>query len=180
MKRLHPMTVKELETGDAGTTEIATPERCEVAIVYFDKPSRDRGIHLCDTLLQRFKDDLDFHFTWWNVRYLTDPHIAHLASDAIVNSDLIVFAAGENAELSPEVKKRLERWMRRRQGREGALAVYLKAPSNAAEQSPLNAYVRAVAERSHMDYLGSAATEMRHDPTFDQFRFPTSHWGINE
>src|SRR5688572_1395837 len=95
------MEVTELEHREAGMPEIATPERCEVAIVYFDKPSRDRAIHLCDTLLERFKDDLDFEFTWWNVRYLTDPHIAHLASEAIANSDLIVFAAGENAELSP-------------------------------------------------------------------------------
>ena len=174
------MEVTELEHREAGMPEIATPERCEVAIVYFDKPSRDRAIHLCDTLLQRFKDDLDFHFTWWNVRYLTDSHIAHLASEAIINSDLIVFAAGENAELSPGVKKRLERWMRKRQGREGALAVYLEAPSDAAQQNPLDAYARGVAARAHLDYVAAPEPDTRRDPTFDQFRFPTSHWGINE
>jgi hypothetical protein len=146
--------------------------------VYFDKPSRDRAIHLCDTLLERFKDDLDFEFTWWNVRYLTEPHVAHLASEAIVNSDLIVFAAGENAELSPQVKRRLERWMRQRQGREGALAVYLEAPSTA--ENPLDAYARGVAARAHLDYVAPTVAETRHHSTFDQFKFPTSHWGINE
>src|SRR5215469_18601593 len=66
------------------------PEVCQVAMVYEDPATRDYAIQLCDSLSRKFQDDLEFEFTWWGFKYLSDPEIAQQASRAAAEADLIV------------------------------------------------------------------------------------------
>ena len=92
------MSVSQLKTGGGW---IEAPERCEVAVVYDDIASRDRAIRVCDSLANRFKDDLDFEFTWWNVRFFEDPAIEQLAEQAAAAADLIFFSTARSTEFTP-------------------------------------------------------------------------------
>jgi len=172
------------------------PERCEVAIVYDDIASRVRGMHLSENLASRFKGDLDFNFTWWNVRFLKDPQISSLAEEAAAEADLVLFSISQAAEPAPALKNWIRRWLTRRQGDEGAMAVLLDQSTATKDQiTPLESYLRKVAEGGRMDFLprmmpiavpsrnggrhSSTATEsVRETPVSAPHE--NSHWGINE
>jgi hypothetical protein len=174
------------------------PERCEVAVVYDDVASRVRAIHLSENLASRFEGDLDFNFTWWNVRFLKDPQISSLAEEAVAEADLVLFSISQAAEPAPALKDWIKRWLSRRQSDEGALAVLLDQSTASKDQiTPLESYLRKVAEGGHMDFLprmmpAATATSSRHsprDPRTDKKSLgdnprplsqENSHWGINE
>ena len=169
---------------------------CEVAVVYDGTPSRDRAVHMCDSLVNRFKDDLDFEFTWWNVRFFENPEIEHLAEQAAAQADLIFYSSAGPAEPSPDVKKWVEGWLACREGEEGALAVWIGKPGEVqGTVTPLESYLREVARRGHMDFLpfvyptATISTDLiAHQPNPGVLspanKFPTpppmSQWGINE
>jgi len=170
--------------------------RCEVAVVYDDTSSRDRAIRMCDNLVNRFKDDLDFAFTWWNVRFFENPEIEQLAEQAAAEADLIFFSSAGAAEPSLEVKKWIEGWLACRETQEGALAVWVDKSTEMQDRiTPLEFYLRDVAERGHLDFLPLVypAATISQDPIRRQVSQdvrrpenqlpnspPISHWGINE
>src|SRR5882762_3446595 len=131
-----------------------TPELCQVAVVYDDVASRVRAIHLSENLASRFEGDLDFNFTWWNVRFLKDPQISRLAEEAVAEADLVLFSISQAAEPAPALKEWIKRWLSRRQSDEGALAVLLDQSTATKDQiTPFELYLRKVAEGGHMDFL---------------------------
>jgi len=160
-------------------------DQCEVAVLYDDSSARDRAISLCDRLASHFKGDLDFNFTWWSVRFLKDPEIAHLAEEASRQADLLLFSASEGLEPSAELKGWIEEWLAHRGDGEAALAVQVKKAKG--ETTPLESYLNAVARRGHLDYLPLIVPEAGHGPSSPQRLFlsnplsaESSHWGINE
>lgn len=180
----------------AGGGWIDAPERCEMAVVYDDTASRDRAIRICDSLVNRFKGDLDFEFTWWNVRFFEDPAIEHLAEQAAAAADLIFFSIARSTEPSLEVKNWIEGWLACRETQEGALAVWVDKSSEIQDKiSPLEIYLREVAQRGHLDFLPliSPAAPIAPEVIRNQgspgasgpgddlpLPPPISHWGINE
>jgi len=172
-----------------------TPERCEVAVVYDDIASRVRAIHLSENLASRFEGDLDFNFTWWNIRFLKDPQISTLAENAAAEADLVLFSISKAAEPATPLKNWIRRWLTRRQSDEGALAVLLDQSTASKDQvTPLESYLRKMAEGGHMDFLprmmpmAAAPSSARHAgdikaPARDSsgsISHENSHWGINE
>jgi hypothetical protein len=163
-------------------------ERCSIAVVYTDRPSRQRALGLCDSLAGRFGQELQLEFTWWNTRYLEDSRVAQLASDAVANSDLILFSTDDTVTLAPEVKAWLERGMRQPDDRERAFAAYLdRNPSGPGRKekrpaSSLEDYLRTVAAKARMDYLAlSPVSSSEAAPArIERPRAAPSHWGINE
>jgi hypothetical protein len=161
-----------------------TSERCSIAVVYTDRPSRQRALGLCDSLAGRFGDELQLEFTWWNTRYLEDSRVAQLASNAVANSDLVLFSADETVTLAPEVKAWLERGMRQPDDRQRAFAAYVDRNTGTPPRkerrsaSSLEDYLRTVATKAHMDYLAlspvASAAAATNTPVVP------SHWGINE
>src|SRR6267142_1820248 len=135
--------------GDGGW--LPRSDRCEVAVVYDDIFARDRAISLCDRLASHFKGDLDFKFTWWSVRFLKDPEIAHLAEEASSKADLLLFSSSAGVEPSPDLKGWIEGWLAHRGDQEGALAVQVNKVKG--EVTPLESYLSTVARRGHLDYL---------------------------
>lgn len=174
-----------------------TPERCEVAVVYDDIASRVRAMHLSESLANRFEGDLDFNFTWWNIRFLKDPQISNLAEEAAAEADLVLFSIGEAAEPAPALKAWIRRWLARRQSDEGALAVLLDQTIATKDHiTPLESYLRKVADGGHMDFLprmmpvepdmGPDSPNRKASVSDNSVRksfgvaHQNSHWGINE
>ena len=162
-----------------------TSERCSIAVVYTDRSSRERALGICDSLAGRFGQELQLEFTWWNTRYLQDSTVARLASDALAQSDLVLFSTDDDATLTPEVKQWLEVGMQPSAERERAFAAYLEKPTGGGGRrarrysSGLDTYLRAVARQARMDYLAlaPATSETEH---VESEGAPSSHWGINE
>src|SRR5256885_3820941 len=156
-----------------------TPERCEVAVVYDDIASRVRAIHLSESLASRFHGDLDFNFTWWNVRFLKDPQISRLAENAAAQADLVLFSISQASEPAPVLKDWIRRWLAHRESDEGALAVLLDQSTASKDQiTPLEFYLRKVAEGGHMDFLPRMMPQA--SPRTLSVSHENSHWGINE
>jgi hypothetical protein len=177
------MMKKKDRTPTQGHT-VKTSERCSIAVVYTDQPSRQRAFGICDSLAGRFGPELQLEFTWWNTRYLQDSTVAQLASEAVANSDLILFSTDANATLTPEVKRWLEVGMPQSQ-RERAFAAYLdKHPGGARRARPstsaLDSYLRTVARQARMDYLALAPSPAAEPALEPQQGAPLSRWGINE
>ena len=125
------------------------PEVCSIVVIYEDAATRDRAVHLCNALAHRFSEELDFEFTWWRFKFLSEPEIARQAARAALEADLIVVSVHHEADLPLEVKAWFERWLSDQQPTEGALVV-LHAP-----QEPVvpDQYLRLVALRANLDYL---------------------------
>jgi len=155
------------------------PERCEVAVVYDDIAARVRAMHVSENLASRFEGDLDFNFTWWNVRFLKDPQISRLAEDAAAEADLVLFSISQATEPAPALKAWIKRWLALRRSDEGALAVLLDQSIATKDQiTPLESYLRTVAEGGHMDFLPRMTPQAPARTV--SVSHQNSHWGINE
>jgi hypothetical protein len=177
------MRKKDHTPTEGQTLDLA--ERCSIAVVYTDRPSRQRALGLCDSLAGRFGRELQLEFTWWNTRYLEDSRVAQLASDAVANSDLVLFSTDDTVTLTPGVKAWLERGMRQPDDRQRAFAAYLErkpeSPRPQEKESPaLEDYLRNVATKARMDYLAFAPASEPATASTPRRRPAPSHWGINE
>ena len=184
---------------DPAGARLDIPERCEVAVVYDDVASRVRAIRLSESLTSRFAGDLDFNFTWWNIRFLKDPQISVLAEEAAAEADLVLFSISQAGEPAPALKDWVKRWLACRKSNDGALAVLLDQSVASKDQiTPLESYLRKVAEGGRMDFLpelippltaGIDSRQSLRDPRTERqssgenphsLSRENSHWGINE
>lgn len=123
-------------------------------VIYEDTATRDRAIHLCDSLVRNFWSDLSIEFTWWKFDYLRDAEISRLAAEAAAPADLVLFSAHARKELPPSVESWIESWLRRREDRPAALVALIGLATDQFKGlSPIHIYLRDVAERARMDYL---------------------------
>ena len=175
-------------------------EALTVAVIYEDGATRDRAMSLCDHLVHKLWEDIDFEFSWWKCDYLNDPGIAADAAVAASRADMIIFSGDADRDLSPAVKTWTETWAAQRENREGALVALIGTGNGPIQGSgSSHIYLRDVAQRTEMDYLtnlpdplsetvnGSVqAIASRSAPvssvldSFLQRVSPASHWGINE
>jgi hypothetical protein len=175
----------ELDQGSLNDRRVESPECCVSAILYDEPRSRDLALALCDQLQARFWRDLDFEFTWWNLRFLADPHIAWSAAQAVSAADVIVFSLQDQVGLAGDIKGWIETWLPDRHGRTGALATLTLAPAEVLKHSPASvSFLESVAQRAGMDFLPLAASAAIAKPALRWPVFPPipapSNWGINE
>jgi hypothetical protein len=160
-------------------------------MVYEDPATRDYAIQLCDSLSQKFQDDLEFEFTWWGFKYLSDPEIAQQASQAAAEADLIVVCVHRSGIFPSEVQKWFEAWSSERQLPEGALVVVEVSGQIEDPQASQHQPLKSLAQRANLDYLAlpfvtpatsngtSKAGSHEIENRFEE-RYHSSGWGINE
>ena len=173
---------------------------CAVVVAYEDTATRDRAVLLCDHLVNKLWDDLDFELSWWKFDFLRDPQIAAEAAAAAGKADMVVFSAHAAQEFPPTVKTWVESWVANRDGRDSALVALIGMEEDLTKgTSPIHIYLRDVAHRAKMDYLsdvpdapsvgvdGSVGAIAQRAETVTsvmerilQQASPPSHWGINE
>ena len=187
------MSAMELKAQEAWTEK---PDWCEVIAIYDDLPCRNAAIKLCHNLAHQFEDDLDFTFSWWNIKYLMDPQLARQAAAAASRADLLIFSTTSDLDLPADVKGWIEEWLPARLGREGALTV-LTQQSHHPEllTSPLGQHLSSVARRGELDFISPHSLlsedawetirlrEQKVTPVLDEIlrrTHPVSHWGLNE
>jgi hypothetical protein len=167
-------------------------KRCAVVSIYEDLGGRDLLLHLCDSLAQRFKGDLEFQFDWWRFKYLADPEIAMEAAQCAAQADLILLAA-HSPELPIDVQRWFERWLPYRGAGDGALVLVQPSPNDTSQFLP--AFLRRTAKRASLDYLrlsssasgpdeaGAGAGSSLFQPYINELLTDEEapmHWGINE
>ena len=173
------------------------PQVCTLAVVYEDAPARDLAIRLCDGLARKFEKELDFEFTWWRFKYLSEPEIARQAGRAVAAADLIIVSIHSGDDFPLEVKAWFDGWLSKRALSEGAL-VLVRAPGDEEGQIlSQEAYFRLVAQRANLDYLPfplagptPRSTDRLREDAFvpdaaashqkPDHQYHSSGWGINE
>jgi hypothetical protein len=159
-------------------------------MIYEDLTTRDYAIQLCDSLSQKFQDDLEFEFTWWGFKYLSDAEIAQQASRAAAEADLIVVCVHCSGLFPSEVQQWFEAWPSERQLPEGALVVVEVSGKMEDPSATQNQPLKSVAQLANLDYLTfpSAPTTTTSTSNADsaaienkfEERYHSSGWGINE
>jgi len=195
-----PITYSGVSSSQFRPTRSDSADAMAVAVAYADKATRERAMLLCDHLVDKLWQDVDFEITWWKFDYLNDQRIASDAADAARQADMVIFSAEADRELTPAVQGWIESWAARRESREGALVALIgndNGPANGT--GPVHIYLRGVARRAEMDYLSNLPDSLseqvsgsvqsispRSAPapsTLDriyQRASPYSHWGIHE
>jgi hypothetical protein len=188
------MSAMELKSHEAWPNK---PDWCDITVIYEDVPCREAAMALCHNLAEQFKEDLEFTFSWWNMKYLIAPELARQASHAATRADLIIFSTHSDQDLTPDVKSWIENWLPDRLGREGAITV-LTRHSHHPEllSSPLGQHLSEVARKGELDFLSPSVLlaedawetirmrEKKVTPVLDEIlnrpHVPIAHWGLNE
>jgi hypothetical protein len=170
---------------------------CAIFVLYEDPAARERAIHLCGSLIREFEHDLEFEFTWWGFKYLSDPQVACEAALAAASADLILVSIESQLDLPLEVKAWFGGWLSKRQASAGALVLLQAAMDFVNRTGAQASFLYSLAQRANLDYLplfstGSAAgstDRLREDQMFADFpgldsvpihQHHSSGWGINE
>jgi hypothetical protein len=162
------------------------PEVCSVAVAYEDVETRDFAISLCEHLEQRFAGDLEFEFTWWGFKYLSDPEISREAAEAAMNADLIMLSVHRARDFAFEVEEWFRHWSEQRTQPDGALVVVESEPEHESARKQQESNLLSLARRAKMDYLRLAETKASSAPKpsegfpSEDGRYHSSGWGINE
>ena len=195
-----PITYSGVNSPQLRPSRSDSADAMTVAVAYSDKATRERAMLLCDHLVDKLWQDVDFEITWWKFDYLNDPRIAADAADAARQADMVIFSAEADRELAPAVQSWIESWAAKRASREGALVALIgnaNGPANGT--GPIHIYLRGVAQRAEMDYLSNLPDSLSEPvigsigsisqqaappaSTLDRIHqraSPYSHWGINE
>lgn len=172
----------------------SAPEKCGVMVLYEEVPSRDLALRVCDRISQNFAGDLEFEFTWWGLRYLSDAQVSLEARRFAMEADLIIVAVQRTALLSMEVLAWFEHSLLGRRSPGGALAV-LQTTADDGSLPWQHPYLLSLAQRSHLDYLPLSVSDLAPEEngsspgeivlphlsrTPDQNPQHFTGWGINE
>jgi hypothetical protein len=137
---------ERLELGDGA-------EVCTATVVYDDATACDLAIRLCQRLARKFAGDLEFEFTWWRLKYLSDSEIAAQAAQVAMKADLIIFSIHKVDTLPLELETWFECWIKGRSRCGGALVVLRQPKEERNWTPPEQSYFESLAQRASLDYL---------------------------
>lgn len=170
------------------------PDKCEIIVMYEDVTSRATAIEVCQRLRTQLRNEMQFTFDFWKLKYLGEPELARRASEVAARAEVVLFCTHGGA-LPPGVESWLQKSIKSRTKADGALVLVLAEPFNVPSASGrLVSSLHAAAQEAHMDFLPllprggkesrSGIPNQRSPRTpagrviIDQH--PPSHWGINE
>jgi hypothetical protein len=169
------------------------PDKCEIIVMYEDVTSRATAIEVCQRLRTQLQT-MQLTFDFWKLKYLGEPELARRASEAAARAEVVIFCTHGGA-LPPGVESWLQKSIKGRTKREGALVLVLAEPFNTASTSGrLVSSLHAAAQEAHMDFLPllpHSGRQPRNSLPGSRSRRtsagrvvidqpPPSHWGINE
>ena len=120
-----PTTYSGVKSPQIGRPRSDSADAMTVAVAYADTVTRERAMLLCDHLVHKLWQGVDFEITWWKFDYLNHPRIAAAAAGAARRADMVIFSTEADRELTPAVQSWVESWAARRESREGALVALI-------------------------------------------------------
>ena len=172
----------------------------DLVVVYEDRVTRSRALHLYDHLAQQLLDDYDFQCSWWKCDHLQDAALLEQAAEAATNANMIVVSVRAGQDLIPPMKQWIDKWLPRRNARLGALVALFGADkARSSDDTQTRAYLQRIARRVHLDFFAHSFELESPAPRFDasglwererrvtplleeilRYHPPTFRWGINE
>jgi len=167
-----------------------------ILVAYEDTVTRDHALRICDALVTRLGQDIDFSFSWWKFNLLCDASLAAAAADFAAHSDMVIVSAHVGGDLPAAVTTWIEAWAARRCVEAGALVAMIGVMGEAiAGLTSRYDYLKKIAEQTGMDYLPQALVGVpsaEHELSERAGEGASSiqeilrrqpeprHWGINE
>ena len=172
----------------------------DLVVAYEDTDTRNRALHLYDTVAQQLLDDYDFQCSWWKFEHLANETLRQQAADAAVDANMVILSIRAREDLSPTHKLWIEDWISRRSPGKAALVVMIAGTTDPErDAAPAIAYLRNAARKGRMDFFTHAfelppplrvvdlSTPAGHQSVTTpilqgilQHRSPIPRWGINE
>jgi hypothetical protein len=123
-----------------------------VAVAYEDSTSRQHAIHLSDHMVHQYWEDLDIEFSWWKLAYLKDQEVLKAATQATAEADVVVLSLRAGFELTPMINGWIERWVKARAPKPGALVGLLEAHTARPEATRgLKNWLKEIAQLAGME-----------------------------
>jgi len=165
---------------------------CHFLVMYEDGAAHDLAMEVCGGMMNRFGVELAFAFSFWSIKDLSDPVLAHWATEAVARADIILFSL-PGQDLTPATSQWLDTCILTRTKTEGALALMVTETAGAGLAiEALLSRLQLAAHRLRMDFLpllplpsagvgrGAPAdvslallNRAREEPG-------SNHWGLNE
>ncbi|MCL5099013.1 MAG: hypothetical protein M1608_16060 [Candidatus Omnitrophica bacterium] len=174
--------------------------RISALVVYDSELGQYEARQVYHRLVQRLKGLVEVRVQWCSAEQLAEVKVAEEASQAAVESEVIVLAVAGARELSHPIRSWLEQCALRKKGRESALVVLMENAGGVFSPAPrLESYLRNFAVQAGMAFflgnIGSTTSgsplsvsatlttqgSLPQSPVQAEFKQPPpSHWGINE
>ena len=152
-----PASLKKMSMSEATSVQETLPlegaNPCHILVMYEDAVAHDLAMEICGGVMARFEAELAFAFSFWKVKDLNDPVLAHWAMEAVARADIILFFLPAH-DLTPETSQWLDACVQARTKAEGALALILtEAPDTGLAVGALLSRLQFAARRLQMDFL---------------------------
>jgi len=182
---------------DATNKDRVKPEVVSVVILYEDRKTRDRALDVCRHMQGQVGGEIEWKFSWWRFDFLQDSKLAEQAAEASSVGDLLVISAHPGGGLPDAFTRWVETWLPNKTHRESLLVALIGSEQDPQEDLACD-YLRTIATRGKMDYLGSSllmaripagnaiqplrsqSVERKKSGPDPSRIMPPSHWGINE
>jgi hypothetical protein len=128
----------------------------KLLVVYGDSSGRARAHQCLESLVEYFGEGRTFLAWYLKFEDLLRSHVQQLASQEVAQTDLVLFAVPEEAELPEEVKHWTETW-RAANGHPPMVGIVSAQAPDRAERRMACEHLQAVAARTGMRFLGEAS-----------------------
>ena len=158
-------------------TRSAAPEGLRIVVVYENSSRREHAMSFCDDSLRQHPGQPAPEIEWCPMSLLSDAREASHAAARAALADLVVFAVAGN-ELPHDLLSWTERWLNKREDREGAVVGLIEPQSDpCGAPSLMELFLRNVAHRAGMDYVShTTPTESRSIPdSLDSYNRRAGH-----
>lgn len=171
----------------------------DLVVVYEDKLTRNRALHLYDHLAQQLFDDYDFQCSWWKFEHLLNPTIRHQAAEAAVEANMVLLSLHARDQLTSLQQTWIDEWLPKRDTRKAALVALIAGGTESGiEKTPLVTYLQNAARLGGMDFFthefdirqlqadsnppetGQHNKVIATPNKISQQPMPAQRWGINE
>jgi hypothetical protein len=126
----------------------------DLVVAYQDTDTRDRALHLYDSIAQKLLDDYDFQCAWWRFEHLQTAALMQQATDAAIEANMIILSVHAGKDLPPIARAWIDRWSANKAHNKSALVTLIDlAEPRTAETGQLQAYLQQVARRARMDFF---------------------------
>ncbi len=137
---------------------------CKVLVAYEDVVAGQRAMGTFDLLAKRLKDECDLQHRLWKFEALRIPELQQAAAMDACDADVIIISGRANHGLPAEVKNWADSWSKKKVGQPRALVALVENEDSVKSDSPLQSFLKNLAQASKMDFFMRVYQETQSKP----------------
>jgi hypothetical protein len=138
-----------------------------VLIAYEDFATDQRAMKLCSKLIVQIGREYQFRTCFWKFDILRVPRLKTIAAHDAGDADVVLISTHGSGELPAAVKSWMAAWAGKKSSGAKSLVALLDGPDEwGQDESPVNSYLKAFAEKSRIGFFSHTTALPRNDLEF--------------